>query len=94
MGDGFGRADETLEPVRRAGDAGAAGFFQGEKSKDREAKREEYAALRSRRPAWLAALWYWMTILGLAIRLKPGVSVYGGFAGTETALEQRDWVAY
>ncbi|HUU20964.1 MAG TPA: right-handed parallel beta-helix repeat-containing protein [Phycisphaerae bacterium] len=28
------------------------------------------------------------------IELRPGVSVYGGFAGDETALEQRDFVAH
>jgi hypothetical protein len=29
----------------------------------------------------------------IAINLKAGVSIYGGFAGTETALAQRDFVA-
>jgi hypothetical protein len=26
------------------------------------------------------------------LQLRPGVEVYGGFAGSETALEERDWV--
>jgi predicted outer membrane repeat protein len=38
---------------------------------------------------WVAA---GTTVVYPALRLKPGVRIYGGFAGTETARNQRNWL--
>ena len=44
----LGNADDALEPVRWSGDAVVAAFFAGKKRRDRETKRQEYAALHER----------------------------------------------
>ena len=51
-------------------------------------------AASSGQQIWVAAGTYKPTAgtdRTISFALKPGVGVYGGFAGTETALEQRDW---
>ena len=52
------------------------------------------AAATAGQQIWVAAGTYKPTAgtdRAISFALKPGVGVYGGFAGTETALEQRDW---
>ena len=44
----LGNADDALEPGRCAGDAVLEAFFTGKKRRERESRREEYAALRER----------------------------------------------
>ena len=44
----LGNADDALEPVRWSGDAVPAAFFSGKKRRDREEKRQHYAALYER----------------------------------------------
>jgi hypothetical protein len=41
---------------------------------------------------WIAEGEYWAGQWG--VELRDGVEVYGGFAGTEVSLEERDWSAY
>lgn len=59
-----------------------------------------HAALNISQPGdtiWVAAGIYATSPTGdrsVSFQLKNGVRIYGGFAGTETALSERDWVAH
>lgn len=59
-----------------------------------------HAALNVSHPGdtiWVAAGTYVTSPTGdrsVSFQLKSGIRVYGGFAGTETALSERDWVAH
>ena len=58
------------------------------------AKRAQLAPAAARPQVWVARGLYKPTERGdreAAFRLRSGVDLYGGFAGTETTLEERDW---